>query len=91
MERPYTIDGDTGEVTRERWLNRPANRVELAVRRLRLHASVKLGIRGYVLEGGAFASPVLVTLDMLSDRDFTDTELDRLLVELAREDAVIGA
>lgn len=90
MERPYTIDGDTGHVTRERWLNRPANRVEMAVQRCRLSASVTLGIRGYVLECTAFASPVLVTLEMLHDAAFTDFELDRLLLTLARQDAVIG-
>lgn len=90
MERPYTIDGDTGEVTRER-LNRPANRVELAVRRCRLAVSVTPDVRGYVLEGAPFAAPVCVTLEMLADRDFTDTELDRLLLALAREDSVIGA
>ena len=70
------FDLPAGEVTRERVLTRPANRVEMAVQRCKLTASVTLTVSGYVLEGPVYRAPVEVGLGVLADRDFTDSELD---------------
>lgn len=90
------IDGDTGELIRMRWLNRPANqeyrvRAQLASAGL-TGATIKRLHSGFEVRSGAFESGrAFITDDMLADQEFSTAEFERLLLTLAREGALTGA
>lgn len=96
MERPHTIDGDTGAILRERWLTRPANQEDRVHRQVRAvglkSATVTRREDGFEVRATAFeAGRIIITDAMLADPDFTPAEFERLLLTLAREGALIGA